>query len=379
MDILKITLHFIRKKCSNLQKNLVFYYFSYCQNSKRCVYSCIVDVQSANISKWLVEKKLIRKGFLFMSTKKEMLGKENRKEKGHRRYSLLLLALLFIGFASYGTYAYFTSTTSTSKGHLTLNGMSQDYNIGGNTDGKTDTKTGDGTTNTGDTNKNNDTKYTPDDSGNGEGKFVPVTGDEATNSEKFGEFDWVYIGNSNEDLLAKNLLTNTETLGVYNKYLTTSDNQTFGNVVGGDVFRKTVRLEVKGSAKVPVQTTLQWNANNDGDAKLDNVIAGVFVKRADVVKNDDQTTKAAGYSTSNFTAAITDIKNPTAYTDESISVKPGQYLDIEIVAMVKNGVAPSEAADLNLAKIARQLTVTLQQNVSTESNTSVLANKPANK
>ena len=47
--------------------------------------------------------------------------------------------------------------------------------------------------------------------------------------------------------------------------------------------------------------------------------------------------------------------------------------------MVKNGVAPSEAADLNLAKIARQLTVTLQQNVSTESNTSVLANKPANK
>lgn len=321
-----------------------------------------------------------------MSTKKELLGKENRKENGHRRYSLLLLALLFIGFASYGTYAYFTSSTNTQRGHLTLNGMSQDYNIGGNTGEKTDTKTGDGTTNIDTNNKN---EYNPDPDGNGQGdgngKFEEVVNkagtsqDEAHNSTQFGEFDWVYIGNSNKDLLAKDLLTNTETLGVYNKYLTTSDNQTFGNVVGGDVFRKTVRLEVKGSAEVPVQTTLQWNANNDGDAKLDNVIAGVFVKRADVVKNDDQTTKAAGYSTSEFKAAITDIKNPTAYTDESISVKPGQYLDIEIVAMVRNGVAPSKADDLNLAKIARQLTVTLQQNVSTESNTSVLANKPTNK
>lgn len=315
-----------------------------------------------------------------MSTKKEILGKENRKENGHRRYSLLLLALLFIGFASYGTYAYFSSSTNTQRGHLTLNGMSQDYNIGG----KTDTKTGDGTTNKNDTDNNK--KYNPDpdrdgQQGDGKGQFVPVTEDEATNSEKFGEFDWVYIGNSNIDLPAENLLTDTKNLDVYNKHLTTSDNQTFGNVVGGDVFRKTVRLEVKGSAKVPVQTTLQWKAN-EKDAKLENVgnvIAGVFVKRANVVKNDDQTTKAAGYSTSEFKAAITDIKNPTAYTDESISVKPGQYLDIEIVAMVRNGVEPSKADDLNLAKIARQLTVTLQQNVSTESNTSVLANKPANK
>ena len=316
-----------------------------------------------------------------MSTKKEMLGKENRKENGHRRYSLLLLALLFIGFASYGTYAYFTTSTGTQHGHLTLNGMSQDYNIGGNTD----IKTGDGTTNINDPDNND--KYVPGTDSNGEangkGEFVPVTKDdaEATNSEKFGEFDWVYIGNSNKDLSATTLLTDTKTLGVYNKYLTTSDNQRFGNVVGGDVFRKTVRLEVKGSAKVPVQTTLQWKAN-DEDAKLenvDNVIAGVFVKCADVVGNADQTTKAAGYSTAGFIPAITNIKKPTAYTDESISVKPGKYLDIEIVAMVKNGAAPSEAANLNLAKIARQLTVTLQQNVSTESNTSVLAEKPANK
>ena len=320
-----------------------------------------------------------------MSTKKEVLGKENRKEKGHRRYSLLLLALLFIGFASYGTYAYFSNSTSTSKAHLTLNGMSQDYNIGGNTDGKTDTQTGDGTTNIKDTNPDNNDKYVPgtDAEGNGNGNFVPVTEGEAeaTNSEKFGEFDWVYIGNTNgKTIEPENLLTATNKLSAFNKYITSSNEVVgaiFNNVVGGDVFRKTVRLEVKGSAKVPVQTTLQWEAK-DGDA-VDNVIAGVFVKRANVVEMDDQTTKAAVYSTDGFTPAIVDIKKPTAYTDKSISVKPGQYLDIEIVAMVENDVDLSKVADLNLAKIARQLTVTLQQNVSTESNTSVLADKPVNK
>ncbi|MBM7710296.1 hypothetical protein [Enterococcus lemanii] len=34
------------------------------------------------------------------------------KKKGNRRYSMLLLALLFIGTATYGTYAYFTDSTS---------------------------------------------------------------------------------------------------------------------------------------------------------------------------------------------------------------------------------------------------------------------------
>lgn len=66
-----------------------------------------------------------------MSTKEKMLGKESNNKKAHRRYSLLLLALLFIGFATYGTYAYFTSSTSTTKGNLTLNGMNGDYQVGG--------------------------------------------------------------------------------------------------------------------------------------------------------------------------------------------------------------------------------------------------------
>ena len=62
-----------------------------------------------------------------MSTKKEVLEKENRKEKGHRRYSLLLLALLFIGFASYGTYAVFTGSRSANTNIDLSNSNKGDY------------------------------------------------------------------------------------------------------------------------------------------------------------------------------------------------------------------------------------------------------------
>lgn len=42
-----------------------------------------------------------------------MNNQENQKKhNGNRRYSILLLALLFIGMATYGTYAYFTDSTS---------------------------------------------------------------------------------------------------------------------------------------------------------------------------------------------------------------------------------------------------------------------------
>lgn len=38
--------------------------------------------------------------------------KNEKKQQSNRRYSILLLALLFIGMATYGTYAYFTDSTS---------------------------------------------------------------------------------------------------------------------------------------------------------------------------------------------------------------------------------------------------------------------------
>ena len=220
-----------------------------------------------------------------MSTKKEMLGKENRKEKGHRRYSLLLLALLFIGFASYGTYAYFTSTTSTSKGHLTLNGFSGDYTPGGtkNNDKNFEDKTGDGTTNIDTDNKN---EYNPDPDSNGQGdgngKFEEVVNkagtsqDEAHNSTQFGEFRWVYVGNDVEAASSENLFTHSFDLKQYNSYITSNeDNTEFGNVVEGDVFRKTVRLAVNGTSKVPVTAQLIWNGVADED--INNITAAAYV------------------------------------------------------------------------------------------------------
>lgn len=294
-----------------------------------------------------------------------MLGKENRKENGHRRYSLLLLALLFIGFASYGTYAYFTSSTSTQHGHLTLNGMSQDYNIGGNTDGKTDTKTGDGTTNTNDNNQDNNDKYVPDKDGKGDGKFVSVTGDEVTNSEKFGEFRWVYVGNDVKAASSENLFTHSFGLTQYNSYITSNeDNTEFGNVVEGDVFRKTVRLAVNGTSKVPVTAQLIWDGVKAEAIK--NITAAAYVRVADQITDQTKENKAQPFDKTNFKnfKKLIDITS-TKHTEEIGQVKAGQYIDVELVAAVKEGTGTTKVegakAAAQLAKIARQLKIHLEQ------------------
>lgn len=311
-----------------------------------------------------------------MSTKEKMLGKESNNKKAHRHYSLLLLALLFIGFATYGTYAYFTSSTSTNKGHLTLNGMNGDYQVGGGSGSTADTKTGDGVTHTSDS--NNNTEFVHDNLGNGEGTFTPVTDDittegqdESKNSTQFGEFDWVYVGNTANNLKVDGLLTGSFKLDKFNKYITTDkDHQVFGNVVGGDVFRKTVRLKVEGKATVPVTSTLSWVANETDKTNetVDKLIGAVFVKRG-------ETNNINTFDNTGFATAI-DVNSPTDYTDEKISVKPGQYLDIEIVVQVKNDAAVDD--NLNLAKIARQLKVTLNQDVTQSGNNGVFGSKTAN-
>lgn len=312
-----------------------------------------------------------RKGNYYMSTNEKMLGKESNKKKAHRRYSMLLLALLFIGFATYGTYAYFTSSTSTTKGNLTLNGMNASYQVGGGSGTTADTKTGDGVTNTNDS--NNNTEFVPDNSGNGDGKFEPVKDDLTTdqkedqNSTQFGEFDWVYVGNSKNDLGVDGLLTSSLALTAYNKFVTTTDHQIFGNVVGGDVFRKTVRLKVEGSATVPLATTLSWDADGTDAHVAENLMGAVFVKRGEAKD-------LANFVNSGFAKAI-DINSPANYTDSAISVKPGQYLDMEIVVQVKNSATADN--NLNLAKIARQLKVTLKQDVTQSGNNGVFASKTA--
>ncbi|MHC5269378.1 hypothetical protein ACYSNO_09380 [Enterococcus sp. LJL98] len=47
-----------------------------------------------------------------MDNQKGQMAEVEKRVNGHRRYSLLMLALLFIGMATYGTYAYFTDSTN---------------------------------------------------------------------------------------------------------------------------------------------------------------------------------------------------------------------------------------------------------------------------
>ena len=306
-------------------------------------------------------KKLIRKGILFMSTKKEMLGKENRKENGHRRYSLLLLALLFIGFASYGTYAYFTSSTSTTRGQLTLNGLNSSYDV--DKDGIDNQNAGDGTSNTSDDNTNNDKEFNQDKSGNGAGTFEEVAEDNAENSTKFGEFPWVYVGNNaGNDVASNELLNQSFGLTKFNGHVLATDatNTEFKNVVEGDVFRKTVRLAVNGSSQVPMTAKITWK-NIDGESTA-NIIGGAFYRTAAQVKN-----AAAAFDLTQFNHAF-DLNSADA--KEIGKVKSGDFIDVELVIAVKKGVNTKEDVLPNLAEISRQLEISLVQETS-----NVLQNK----
>lgn len=306
-------------------------------------------------------KKLIRKGILFMSTKKEMLGKENRKEKGHRRYSLLLLALLFIGFASYGTYAYFTSSTSTTHGKLTLNGLNSSYNV--DRDGIDNQNAGDGTSNASDDNTNNNKEFKQDDSGNGAGTFEEVTGDHADNSTKFGEFPWVYVGNNdgNDVASADELLNQSFGLKKFNGHVLAKNTEhtEFDNVVEGDVFRKTVRLAVNGNSQVPMTAKITWE-NEDGES-TDNIIGGAFYRIAKQVEN-----KAANFDLDSFSHALDLTSSESTEigkvkSTEIGKVKSGDFIDVELVVAVKKGVNTKEDVLPNLAEISRQLEISLVQ------------------
>lgn len=283
-----------------------------------------------------------------------MLGKENRKENGHRRYSLLLLALLFIGFASYGTYAYFTSSTLTTHGQLTLNGLDSSYNV--DEDYDDNQNTGDGTSNAKDVNKDNDKEFKQDKFGNGAGTFEEVAKDNE-NSTKFGEFPWVYVGNiAGNDVASDKLLSQSFDLTKFNGHVLATDdtNTEFKNVVEGDVFRKTVRLAVNGDSKVPMTAKITWK-NVAGESTA-NIIGGAFYRTAAQVNN-----AAAAFDLKQFEHAF-DLNSADA--KEIGKVKSGDFIDVELVVAVKNGVNTTLTSDVllpNLAQISRQLEISLVQ------------------
>ena len=278
-----------------------------------------------------------------MSTKKEMLGKENRKEKGHRRYSLLLLALLFIGFASYGTYAYFTSSASTQHGHLTLNGSSGKYDFS-NTDenGNIEAKSGDGLAGV-------DTPVYHSAEENKEGSFSE---DGKDNIHAFGEFDWVYIGNAGTDFsnVYETALAQTNTWQFNNKVFFENEKPgVFKSVTGGDVFRKTVRLQVKGSGEQKANVLVDWKGDKVVD--LTNISARMNVKIGDNSASQDLTKEE-----------ISTILGAAKGTDNELVAKANDTIEITLVAYVSNKNLSITGTDQLLGQIERNLTISLAQN-----------------
>lgn len=281
-----------------------------------------------------------------MSTKKELLGKENRKEKGHRRYSLLLFALLFIGFASYGTYAYFTSSTSTTKGHLTLNGAADKYGFGSQVDSSGNIKhvSGDGLADT-------STPVYSYDSTSSTGSFSNSTVD---NSTKFGEFDWVYIGNAGTDFsnVYTTALAKTNAWQYNNKVIPSSDTKgdIFNSVTGGDVFRKTVRLKVEGTGTQLANVKVDWNGKA---VDLTNISAQMNVKIGD---------KTASLNLAANTTST--VLGEAEGTTNTLVAKAGDTIEVTLVAYVSNNNLdlPNDGTSTVLGQIERNLTISLAQN-----------------
>lgn len=283
-----------------------------------------------------------------MSTNEKMLGKESNKKKAHRRYSMLLLALLFIGFATYGTYAYFTSSTSTTKGHLTLNGMEK-VTLGGDT---ASSQSGDGAIGSG------DYQYDPTSS-----TLEEVTED---NDTKFGEFNWYYVGNTGAVTTQTVSLADSLTLPQFNTNVSSTDNETFNGVNSGDVFRKTVRLKVSSTENKAVGSIkISWGEGTISGEELPNgVSATMYTKIGNVSDGVAPSFDTNGFATTALTANSAVSK---AYDE----IKGGQYLDIELLVHVGEGVSQPE--NLVLAKIARQIKVTITQDAGIKSRTELVS------
>ncbi|CAI3426392.1 hypothetical protein CIRMBP1210_01515 [Enterococcus cecorum] len=301
-----------------------------------------------------------------VSKEKQIKGKKNTQ----RRYSLLLLILLFIGFATYGTYSYFTTSTSLAKVHRKLKDSS--FNLG---EDETKMRQGDGTAGA---QVNNSVNYratinplqstTNDNTTDSNGGIVPNNSDSNDNSnqstnnhsnttdtkyKEFGEFDWVYVGNTSGRTIMS--LADTFNLAQNNPYLSSVNANTYNNVKSGDVFRKTVRLKVKGNSSTPANVTLRWGKVEN--ESLDLIQAVIYVKKAKLTSQGE----APMFTTDGFLTAFDSIPltSDAQYTSDKLIVQSGDYLDVEMVIAVKNdAVIPR---DVPLAKVERQLSIVLAQ------------------
>lgn len=295
-----------------------------------------------------------------------------------RRISLLLLLLLFLGFATYGSYNYFTTSTSLAKD--TMNLRSKVYQVGADAN---QAQTGDGTagsqvqraqvarqrantqvqsqtanTNQGETSLD-ETQQPLDNRNNEKGTENQGQANQADSNkyQEFGEFDWVHVGNTQENEISS--LQDTFELPANNRYLQQISNQEFQNVIAGDVFRKTVRMKLTGQANTKTLVTLAWlPVENEITEAVD---AKVFVKKGQITTSG----QAPMFTTDNFLTAFEHLPNQQneVYSDERIDLLNNEYLDIEMVLVVKNRHLLDE--NRPIAQIERQLMIQLSQDTGT--------------
>lgn len=145
-----------------------------------------------------------------LKNSKEATANANHK---NRKYSILLLALLFIGVATYGTYAYFTDSKSID-GQLTL------------------------------------------------------TKGQVSLGDAVGS-DWTYKGNTGEGDDYSQLQNNGQ-LKFTNKNISSTTGTSFSNVLPGDTFKKTITVSYTGS--VDATGTIALNTNGISTKAIDYVV-----------------------------------------------------------------------------------------------------------
>lgn len=119
-----------------------------------------------------------------MFNHKQQKGEGNAKRKSNR-YSILMLALIFIGFATYGTYAYFTDSTSVGS----------------------EIKLSTGTVSLGKVSKDDNWNYAPDTNYNPNARITKISGNEFRNAQPGDSFfitkEVEYTGTLNAKLNVK--------------------------------------------------------------------------------------------------------------------------------------------------------------------------------
>ncbi|MFR4286183.1 MAG: SipW-dependent-type signal peptide-containing protein [Enterococcus italicus] len=145
-----------------------------------------------------------------LKNSKEATANANHK---NRKYSILLLALLFIGVATYGTYAYFTDSKSID-GQLTLT------------------------------------------------KGQVSLGEEHS--------DWTYKGNTGSGDDYASLKTDDKPLSLKNDNISPQSGSSFSNVLPGDTFKTTITVSYTGS--VDATGTIALNTNGISTKAIDYVV-----------------------------------------------------------------------------------------------------------